>query len=78
MASWRDGCSRHVGLAPGVGDQDTVLVTVHENDVDPEYPALSVAVTVTEDAPAVVGVPVIVPVDALMDSPVGRPVADPR
>jgi hypothetical protein len=36
----------------------------------------SVAVTVTEQAHPVVGVPVIDPVEALMDRPAGRPVAD--
>ena len=38
--------------------------------------ALSVAVTVTVKVPVVVGVPEIVPVEALIDSPAGRPVAD--
>jgi hypothetical protein len=33
------------------------------------------AVTVTEEVPAVVGVPVIRPLVALTDSPAGRPVA---
>jgi len=53
----------------------TVLVTVHENDVEPAYPAPSVAVTVTELTPAVVGVPEIVPVELLIDRPAGSPVA---
>jgi Rieske Fe-S protein len=43
---------------------------------DPVAPALSWAVTVTEQAHAVVGVPVIEPVVELMDRPAGRPVAD--
>ena len=39
-------------------------------------PAPSVAVTVTEEVPAVVGVPVMAPVDGSIESPAGRPVAD--
>ena len=42
---------------------------------EPAKPALSVAVTVTEDEPPVVGVPEMAPVAALMASPAGRPVA---
>ena len=41
----------------------------------PAAPVVSVAVTVTLDEPAVVGVPVIRPDEELMDSPAGRPVA---
>ena len=49
---------------------------VKVNDVLPlPLPALPVAVAVTLNAPAVVGVPEIRPVVALMDRPVGRPVA---
>ena len=36
----------------------------------------SVTVTVTENVPTTLGVPVIVPVVELMESPVGSPVAD--
>jgi hypothetical protein len=48
------------------------------NEVDPELAgvALSVAVTVTVATPAVVGVPLIVPVEGLMERPAGSPVAD--
>ena len=49
--------------------------TVQVNDVDPLAPVVSVTVTVTVDVPAVVGVPLIRPVEGLMDSPAGRPVA---
>ena len=49
--------------------------TVQVNDVDPAAPVVSVTVTVTDDVPAVVGVPLIRPVEALIDSPAGRPVA---
>jgi len=42
---------------------------------DPESPALSVTVTVTVEAPTEVGVPVISPVEELIDSPAGSPVA---
>ena len=41
----------------------------------PDAPVVSVAVTVTDELPTVVGVPVIRPVLALMLSPAGRPVA---
>jgi hypothetical protein len=55
---------------------DTVFVVVHVSEADPDAPELSVAVSVTEQAQAVVGVPLIVPVVELIDSPAGRPVAD--
>ena len=54
----------------------TTLVMVHENEVVPLNPALSLARTVTDEEPAVVGVPETTPVEALMDRPAGRPVAD--
>ncbi len=54
----------------------TVLVTFQVKVADPVYPLESVAVRVTEQAQAVVGVPVTAPVDVLIDSPAGRPVAD--
>jgi hypothetical protein len=54
----------------------TVLVTVQVNDACAEYPAPSVSVTVTDGEPAVVGVPLIVPVDGSMASPAGSPVAE--
>ena len=49
--------------------------TVQLNEADPVAPVVSVAVTVTVDVPAVVGVPEISPVEELIDSPAGRPVA---
>ena len=49
--------------------------TVQVNEALPVAPVVSLAVAVTVDVPAVVGVPEISPVDALMDSPAGRPVA---
>ena len=42
---------------------------------DPLAPVVSVAVTVTLEVPAVVGVPEMRPEDGLMDSPAGRPLA---
>ena len=42
---------------------------------DPAWPVVSVATISTEAEPAAVGVPVMVPVDELMDRPAGRPVA---
>ena len=41
----------------------------------PVAPVVSLAVTVTLEVPAVVGVPEIRPVVELIDSPAGRPVA---
>jgi hypothetical protein len=73
-SSWVTGVPDPSDWAPGFVTE-IVLVTVHANDVEPENPAPSVAVTVTDDAPAVVGVPLIVPVVALIDRPAGRPVA---
>ena len=49
--------------------------TVQLNEAVPLAPVVSLAVTVTDDVPAVVGVPEISPVEALIDSPAGRPVA---
>src|ERR1035438_9135912 len=50
-------------------------VTVQPNEADPEAPVVSLAVTVTLEVPAAVGVPEIRPVELLMDSPAGRPAA---
>ena len=52
---------------------DTVLVMFQVKVAEPWAPRLSVAVRVTEKAPAVVGVPETAPVVVLNDSPVGRP-----
>src|SRR5689334_9480487 len=49
---------------------------VQENDALPEWLAESVAVTVTDDVAAVVGVPLMRPDELLIDRPAGRPVAD--
>ena len=54
----------------------TVLVMVQVTVIDPLKEAPSVALMVDEHEQAVVGVPVMVPVEALMDRPAGRPVAD--
>ena len=52
----------------------TVLVMVQVNaDVDTALEAMSVAVRVTEQAHAVVGVPAMAPVEELMARPAGRP-----
>jgi hypothetical protein len=61
-------------LAMGV--TETVLVMVQVKVAVPEAPEPSVALRVTDELPAVVGVPVMVPVEASMDSPAGSPVAD--
>src|SRR5258707_1045440 len=49
---------------------------VHENVAEPVALVVSFAVTVELTVPAVVGVPEIRPVDALIESPAGRPVAE--
>ena len=52
-----------------------VPFTVQVNEVEPEAPVPSVALTVTFEVPAVVGVPEIRPDEELIDSPAGRPEA---
>ena len=53
----------------------TVLLTVQVNEVFALNASESVAVTVTEQAHAVVGVPLMTPVPLLIVRPAGRPVA---
>ena len=55
---------------------DTVLVITQVKETWPEKPLLSVTVTTTALEPPVVGVPEMVPVPALIDSPAGSPVAE--
>src|SRR5215472_8532687 len=50
------------------------LLMVHVKVAEPCAPVVSVAVTVTENVPAALGVPVIRP-EELIDRPVGRPLA---
>jgi hypothetical protein len=50
--------------------------TVQVNDVLPAAPVPSVAVTVTEYVAAVVGVPLISPLEPLIERPAGSPVAE--
>jgi hypothetical protein len=50
--------------------------TVQVNDALPEAPVVSVAVTFAEKVPTAVGVPEMVPLVALICSPVGSPVAE--
>ena len=59
---------------PGLAT-DTVLVTFQVNEVEADRASESVAVTVTEQAHAAVGVPVTAPDEGLIDSPAGRPEA---
>ena len=54
----------------------TTLVMVQEKLAESLAPLPSVAVTVTDEVPAVVGVPLMAPVALSMESPAGRPVAD--
>jgi len=53
-----------------------VELTVHVNDALPEVPVVSLAVTVTLLDPTVVGVPLISPLELLIDRPAGSPVAE--
>ena len=62
-------------LLPGLVT-DTATLTVQVKLAEPELPRLSVAVRVTLEVPATVGVPVMAPVAPLSVSPVGSPVAD--
>ena len=55
---------------------ETVLVIVQVNAAVPLKLLPSVAVRTTEEEPAVVGVPVMVPLEPLIDRPTGSPVAD--
>src|SRR5947209_7873999 len=50
--------------------------TVHMNDVFPVAPVVSLAVTMTLEVPAVVGVPEIRPLEVLIERPAGKPVAE--
>ena len=55
---------------------DSGIATVQVNDVLPEITLASLAITVTAPLPVSVGVPVMDPVEVLIDKPAGRPVAD--
>jgi hypothetical protein len=60
----------------GMEATETVLVTVQVKAAVSEAPEPSVALTVTELVLPVVGVPLIFPVELLIDSPAGSPVAE--
>jgi hypothetical protein len=60
---------------PGLAQPPPTALIVHVNEVLPDALVLSFAVTVVLKVPAADGVPEIKPVDALIESPVGRPVA---
>ena len=60
--------------APGLATA-TVLTTVQVKLADPANPAPSVAVRVTDEVPAVVGVPVMAPEEPSTERPAGSPVA---
>jgi hypothetical protein len=51
------------------------VLIIQVNEADPLAPVLSLAVTVTLEVLAVVGVPEIRPLLELMDRPAGRPEA---
>src|SRR5579863_7229759 len=54
---------------------ETAGLMVQVKDADPVAPVVSLTVTVVLLVAAVVGVPVISPVEELIDKPAGRPVA---
>ena len=62
-------------FCPGLGQPPPDGLIVQVNDVLPEALVLSVAVAVTLNVPAALGVPEIRPDEELMDSPAGSPVA---
>ena len=64
-----------VTLLPDEEQPPPTGLTVHVNVAGPVRLEVFFAVTVTEELPAVVGVPEIRPLVALIDSPAGRPVA---
>jgi hypothetical protein len=67
--AWAPGLTTVTTSAPDA------LIT-QENVAVPEAPVVSVTVTVTELVATTVGVPVMCPVEALIESPAGRPVAE--
>src|SRR5580698_7086328 len=69
------GPPAEMSTPPVPGPVPVPELTVQLNEAVPFAPVVSVAVTVTLEVPAVVGVPLITPVEALIDSPAGRPVA---
>ena len=52
------------------------VATIHEYDALPAIFFASAAESLTAAVPTVVGVPLMAPVEALIDNPAGRPVAD--
>src|ERR1700733_12910175 len=60
---------------PLVPPPELAAFTVQLNEAVPLAPVVSLAATVADDVPAVVGVPEMSPVEALIDSPAGSPVA---
>src|SRR3954464_14750882 len=62
-------------FCPGLAQPPPTALIVQVNEVLPEAFVLSFAVTVLLNVPAAEGVPEIRPVEALIESPVGRPVA---
>lgn len=59
-----------------VVEPNRLRTMVQVNDEFPEALVVSLAVTVVEKVPTTVGVPEMAPLEALMRSPVGRPVAE--
>src|SRR5579862_3047705 len=68
VQDWAPGLVTVTVLAPAA-------FTVQLNVAEPDAPVVSLAVTVTVEVPAVVGVPEISPDEELTDSPAGSPVA---
>ena len=82
LAVLPDGSSRHLALPPTCLTGPAVPAlgaarTVQVNVAVPVPPRASAAETVTLNVPDLVGQPVITPAE-LIDTPVGRPLADQR
>ena len=76
---WNSGYPLNAHWSPGLVTVTVPvggLPTVHLKLVLPEAWVSSVAVTVTDDTPAVVAVPEMTPVPESIDSPAGRPLAE--
>src|ERR1700722_1858621 len=75
--SWDSPAAGALQLEPGgtVGAVTGGAATFHGNETLPSYASPSVAVTVTTSSSLNRAVPLIAPVDGLMDSPPGRPAA---
>ena len=73
IPAWLQSIIRLAGIKPDTGGVGAELIV--KVSVAVPVPALLVALNVTVDVPAVVGVPEINPVAVLTDTPPGKPLA---